>query len=95
MSGQNACSSRPLSQLVFWLIVGNFLILTWIGRQPVEYPYIVLGQLASVFYFVGFLLLRPGVRLIEKKVRESYCLESLLAVYFVSRKRSVKFRFKA
>lgn len=28
MSGQNACSSRPLSQLVFWLIVGNFLILT-------------------------------------------------------------------
>ena len=31
----------------------------------------------------------------EKKISESYCLESLLAVYFVSRKRSVKFRLKA
>uniref|UniRef100_A0AAU6PX92 Cytochrome b n=1 Tax=Ophiothrix scotiosa TaxID=3135525 RepID=A0AAU6PX92_9ECHI len=72
MSGQNSCSSRPFGQFTFWFIVGNFFILTWIGSQPVEYPYIVLGQLASVFYFVGFIVLNPGISLIEKQLQNSY-----------------------
>nr|NP_957765.2 cytochrome b [Ophiopholis aculeata] len=66
LSDQNACFSRPLGQIAFWLIIGNFFLLTWIGSQPVEYPYIVLGQLASVFYFVGFLGLNPLISYSEK-----------------------------
>uniref|UniRef100_A0AAU6PWT3 Cytochrome b n=1 Tax=Macrophiothrix sp. TaxID=3135532 RepID=A0AAU6PWT3_9ECHI len=72
MAGQNSCSGRPLSQLIFWFIVGNFFILTWIGSQPVEYPYIVLGQLASVFYFLGFVMLNPAVGYFEKNLQNSY-----------------------
>nr|YP_010120057.1 cytochrome b [Amphioplus laevis]QRC36788.1 cytochrome b [Amphioplus laevis] len=70
-SSQNACCFRPLGQFIFWLVVGNFCILTWIGSQPVEDPYIVLGQLASVFYFFSFLILIPGIGYMEKEASYS------------------------
>nr|YP_009651562.1 cytochrome b [Amphiura digitula]QDA81586.1 cytochrome b [Amphiura digitula]QHT54244.1 cytochrome b [Amphiura digitula] len=66
-SSQTSACFRPGSQVVFWLIVGNFCILTWIGSQPVEPPFILLGQLASSFYFLAFLLIMPLVSYIEKE----------------------------
>lgn len=35
---------------IFWLVV-TFLLLTWLGGNPVEPPYIVLGQLFTAAYF--------------------------------------------
>lgn len=77
MSRQNACCFRPLSQVIFWLVVGKFIILTWIGRQPVEAPFILLGQMASVFYFLFFLVIIPVSGLLEKRICEIVCLRSL------------------
>uniref|UniRef100_A0AAU8HP01 Cytochrome b n=1 Tax=Silax daleus TaxID=3230861 RepID=A0AAU8HP01_9ECHI len=71
-SSQNACCFRPLSQLLFWLVVGNFFLLTWIGSQPVEDPYIFIGQASSLFYFVSFLVLLPLVGSFEKNVCYSF-----------------------
>jgi quinol-cytochrome oxidoreductase complex cytochrome b subunit len=31
----------------------------WIGQEPVEDPYILIGQLASVYFFVYFLIFIP------------------------------------
>lgn len=59
---------RPLSKIIFWFLVGDFLVLTWIGGQPVEEPYILIGQLASIFYFFYFLILTPVVGFIENKL---------------------------
>ncbi len=59
---------RPLSKIIFWFLVGDFLVLTWIGGQPVEEPYILIGQLASVFYFFYFLILVPIVGYVENKL---------------------------
>lgn len=67
-SEQNAKCFRSFSQIIFWLVVGKFFILTWIGSQPVEPPYIVIGQMASLVYFVGFIVLIPVFGLIEKKL---------------------------
>lgn len=59
---------RPLSKLLFWFFIANFLLLTWIGGQPVEDPYILVGQIASVFYFSYFLLLFPFISKLENKL---------------------------
>ena len=56
---------RPISRKLFWLFVADVLVLGWIGQNIVESPYIEIGQLATVFYFVYLLVLVPGVAWLE------------------------------
>nr|WNH20697.1 cytochrome b [Kaupichthys diodontus] len=59
---------RPLSQLLFWLLVADMLVLTWIGGMPVEHPFTIIGQVASLLYFSLFLILNPLVGWLENKM---------------------------
>nr|AAN34982.1 cytochrome b [Empidonax hammondii] len=68
MSKQRTMTFRPLSQLLFWTLVANLLILTWIGSQPVEHPFIIIGQLASFTYFTILLVLFPIIGTLENKL---------------------------
>nr|QIJ93960.1 cytochrome b [Eremias arguta] len=68
MSKQRAMSFRPISQVLFWLLIADILILTWIGGQPVEHPFIILGQLASALYFLIFLFFFPFAAILENKL---------------------------
>nr|QYK91620.1 cytochrome b [Odontobutis sinensis]QYK91633.1 cytochrome b [Odontobutis sinensis] len=68
MSNQRSLTFRPLSQLTFWTLVANVIILTWIGGMPVEHPYIVIGQIASFLYFFIFLVLFPTTGWLENKL---------------------------
>lgn len=63
---------RPLSKILFWFFIADFLLLTWIGGQPVEEPYILVGQMASICYFAYFLLLIPLVGYLENKLLQLY-----------------------
>nr|AIG53357.1 cytochrome b [Ctenotus schomburgkii]UWT72080.1 cytochrome b [Ctenotus schomburgkii]UWT72086.1 cytochrome b [Ctenotus schomburgkii]UWT72098.1 cytochrome b [Ctenotus schomburgkii] len=64
-SKQRGNAFRPLSQILFWTLVSNIIILTWIGGQPVEDPFIIIGQIASTTYFIIFLVLMPMVAKME------------------------------
>ena len=75
-SKNQARTFRPASQRLFWLLTRVFIILTWIGRQPVEDPFILMGQVTSVLYFSLFLLIFPLASEIEKKL--IFCKDSLI-----------------
>jgi ubiquinol-cytochrome c reductase cytochrome b subunit len=59
---------RPIAKVFFWLLVGDFLILTYIGACPPEEPYVLIGRIASVFYFAYFLVFTPLIGLLENKL---------------------------
>nr|ABH04676.1 cytochrome b [Nasua narica]AZI94438.1 cytochrome b [Nasua narica]AZI94439.1 cytochrome b [Nasua narica]AZI94440.1 cytochrome b [Nasua narica]AZI94441.1 cytochrome b [Nasua narica] len=67
-SKQRSMMFRPLSQCLFWLLAADLLTLTWIGGQPVEYPFITIGQLASILYFMTFLIFLPATSIIENNL---------------------------
>nr|YP_010715438.1 cytochrome b [Phalera assimilis]WDE24570.1 cytochrome b [Phalera assimilis] len=46
----------PINQILFWLLVMMIILLTWIGARPVEDPYIITGQLLTIFYFSYFII---------------------------------------
>nr|BBB21641.1 cytochrome b [Hynobius tsuensis] len=67
-SKQRSLTFRPMTQLLFWLMVSNTLTLTWIGGQPVEQPFIEIGQAASTLYFLLFLIIMPFTGWWENKL---------------------------
>ena len=57
---------RPIYGIAYWVLVSDFLLLGWIGQKPVETPYIEVGQVATVFYFLFFIILVPVIGIVEK-----------------------------
>nr|AWN56140.1 cytochrome b [Brachymyrmex patagonicus] len=51
----NSLSFYPLNQIMFWMFSNIFILLTWIGSQVIEPPFIILGQTLSILYFIYFM----------------------------------------
>nr|QNG56364.1 cytochrome b [Phalacridae gen. sp. MJ-2020] len=46
----------PLNKFMFWSLLTMIILLTWIGARPVEDPYIITGQLLTIFYFFYYMI---------------------------------------
>jgi quinol-cytochrome oxidoreductase complex cytochrome b subunit len=56
---------RPFGLFLIGLIIANFILLGWIGQQPIEQPYVTIGFFSTLFYFISLLVLLPGTTQIK------------------------------
>lgn len=48
---------NPLKKINFWLFINVIILLTWIGANPVEYPYTNIRVILTVLYFFLILII--------------------------------------
>nr|QVT11218.1 cytochrome b [Rhagoletis mendax]QVT11231.1 cytochrome b [Rhagoletis zephyria] len=46
----------PINKILFWTMVATVILLTWIGARPVENPYVLVGQILTVIYFLYYII---------------------------------------
>jgi ubiquinol-cytochrome c reductase cytochrome b subunit len=56
----------PLNQIIYWLFINNFILLTYIGRQVIEPPFITIRQILSINYFIYFIIIHYLHKLWDK-----------------------------
>lgn len=56
----------PINQIYFWFFLINLILLTWLGAQPVESPYVIIRQIFTIFYFFYYYLNNFIIKLWEK-----------------------------
>jgi quinol-cytochrome oxidoreductase complex cytochrome b subunit len=57
---------RPIYKVLFWIFLVCCLTLGWVGGQHPEGLPLIIGRIATVYYFLHFLVLLPLVSRIEK-----------------------------
>src|SRR5215813_840344 len=57
---------RPIYKWVFWLLVIDVIALGWVGANPPEGSVVMIGQIATLYYFVHFLILFPVIGKVER-----------------------------
>ena len=57
---------RPIYKKIFWLLVADVLLLGYVGAHPPAGTIVIVGQLATFYYFFHFLILIPLIGKIER-----------------------------
>lgn len=68
---------RKLNQGLIYIFFFNFILLGWIGGNPVEEPFFTLGQIFTLIYFLYFLILSELSFLFDKVLLANLTVESV------------------
>ncbi len=50
---------RPIYKILFWIFLVDAIVLGWVGSKPAEGIYIIISRIATLYYFLHFLILLP------------------------------------
>ncbi|GAV72470.1 Cytochrom_B_C domain-containing protein [Cephalotus follicularis] len=67
--------ARPIHQGIFWLLLADCLLLGWIGCQPVEAPFVNIGQISPLVFFL-FFAITPILGRVGRVIPNSYTDET-------------------
>lgn len=59
----------PINQVLYWFIINIVILLTWIGARPAEDPYILVGQILTVAYFLYFVFNPILITIWDKRLK--------------------------
>jgi quinol-cytochrome oxidoreductase complex cytochrome b subunit len=57
---------RPVYKWLFWLLVIDAFVLGWVGAHRPEGSFILIGRVATAYYFIHFLVLMPLIGKLER-----------------------------
>jgi ubiquinol-cytochrome c reductase cytochrome b subunit len=57
---------RPLYRKFFWVLLVDVAVLGVCGAMPAEEPWVLLSQIAALYYFAHFLIIIPIISRLEK-----------------------------
>jgi len=57
---------RPMYRQFFWIFVVDVLALGYLGAMPAEGIYLFLARIATIYYFLHFIVLLPALGFFEK-----------------------------
>nr|YP_010535804.1 cytochrome b [Rhipicephalus zambeziensis]QLD97348.1 cytochrome b [Rhipicephalus zambeziensis]QLD97361.1 cytochrome b [Rhipicephalus zambeziensis]UYB78859.1 cytochrome b [Rhipicephalus zambeziensis] len=46
-----------LFKIMFWILINCFIMLTYLGAMPIEYPFEIMSKIVTVVYFMMFILI--------------------------------------
>ena len=56
---------RPMFKIFFWVLFIDCLVLGYVGGKPAEGVYLTVGRVATIWYFIHFLIVLPLLTFIE------------------------------
>jgi ubiquinol-cytochrome c reductase cytochrome b subunit len=59
-------SYRPRFRQFFWILVADVLVLGYCGGAPAEEPFVMISQVATIYYFAHFLIILPIISKLER-----------------------------
>jgi ubiquinol-cytochrome c reductase cytochrome b subunit len=59
-------SYRPTFRIFFFILIVDVLVLGFCGGRPAEEPYVMISQVATMYYFAHFLIILPLLSTVER-----------------------------
>ena len=57
---------RPKARIAFWVLVLDVLVLGYCGGSPADPAYVIVSQIAAIYYFAHFLIILPAISRSER-----------------------------
>ena len=59
---------RPIYKQFYWFLVADVLVLGYMGAMPAEGTYLLIARIATIYYFVHFIIILPLLGAKEKTI---------------------------